>query len=275
MAEAPQMEFFERFAWAVPRAFRAALALCRFEAGDLLYDTRKAYAGAWAEGLQHLRYSIQVLSPLAGATLRKPGHQDSVFASNWRTTAVVRLTEYRAGTNSIIHTTQGRIYATLWRGDPGSLPGESPEPPSPLRVHHVHKNLPAVAEQVFARCAGEATQSCLFLLAFDTTTDLLEIKRHKVAAALRKDYGAKEHILVPESLGLAEMHQVAPTVYVAGYAMVAPATMVRARLKELLYRPNKKRKGAAEKFRLEAHGFLATRTAAPDSPTHGNAFFAY
>jgi hypothetical protein len=40
------MDFFPKFKWAVPHAFGDALAACRFEQGDILYDTLMAYEGA-------------------------------------------------------------------------------------------------------------------------------------------------------------------------------------------------------------------------------------
>jgi len=40
-------DYFDGFSWALPNAFADALALCRFEQGDMLYDTRRAYEGEW------------------------------------------------------------------------------------------------------------------------------------------------------------------------------------------------------------------------------------
>jgi hypothetical protein len=45
------MEFFPGFKWAVSSAFSEPLGACRFEQGDLLYDTPDAYKGEWREAL--------------------------------------------------------------------------------------------------------------------------------------------------------------------------------------------------------------------------------
>ena len=37
------MEFIEQFAWALPKAFRDAVATCSFQEGDMLYSSRRAY----------------------------------------------------------------------------------------------------------------------------------------------------------------------------------------------------------------------------------------
>ena len=63
-------DYFTCFDWAVPKAFKEPLASCRFEQGDILYDTPKAYEGTWADALQHLRFSIQIKSPARGTTSR-------------------------------------------------------------------------------------------------------------------------------------------------------------------------------------------------------------
>lgn len=46
------MEFFSGFKWAVPGAFSDAVALCRFEEGDTLYDTKNAYNDDWEKASQ-------------------------------------------------------------------------------------------------------------------------------------------------------------------------------------------------------------------------------
>ena len=48
--------FLDGFLWAVPTAFSDPLAACRFEQGDILYDTKKAYEGTWGRSpyLHHI-----------------------------------------------------------------------------------------------------------------------------------------------------------------------------------------------------------------------------
>ena len=57
------MDYFSGFAWAVPKAFSDAIALCRFEEGDVLYDTKSAYEKEWDDAKSNIKYFLQVRYP--------------------------------------------------------------------------------------------------------------------------------------------------------------------------------------------------------------------
>ncbi len=54
------MNFFSNFTWAVPKAFSDAVASCRFEEGDMLYDTPKAYEVDWEDAIKCTTHFLQV-----------------------------------------------------------------------------------------------------------------------------------------------------------------------------------------------------------------------
>jgi hypothetical protein len=80
-------EYFDGFNWAVPVAFAEPLAACRFEQGDILYDTRRAYEGSWGDALPHIKYSIQVKSPMRGPSTKSEKEEES----SSRTTGTCQL----------------------------------------------------------------------------------------------------------------------------------------------------------------------------------------
>ena len=108
------MEFIPGFKWALPKAFSDAVFGCRFEEGDMLYQTSSAYKTDWSK--KELDYFIQVAFPSRGGS--KTTGEAAVFEKNWN--SEVRLDVYKNHEKiSIgqIRTTQGRLYSTLWKGD--------------------------------------------------------------------------------------------------------------------------------------------------------------
>jgi hypothetical protein len=96
------MEFFPGFRWAVPTAFAEAeaVSLCRFEDGDVIYDTRAAYDDEWGTASQQIEYSIQVLYPpreTGGREVDKKG----VFKNSWRSEVKLTLRTHSEGTTGL------------------------------------------------------------------------------------------------------------------------------------------------------------------------------
>ncbi len=59
------MEFIQVFNWAVPTGFNDAIAQCRFDLGDSLYDTKKAYDHCYMIRVKvGDKNSINILVPL-------------------------------------------------------------------------------------------------------------------------------------------------------------------------------------------------------------------
>ena len=133
------MELFSGFTWPVPRAFASAVAACRFEQGDVLYDDARAYtvgaadgatdgAGTrWGDVAKELGHAIQVLDPprsARGAPAEASGRR---FDANWASPVTLELVDFRTGQTRVLETTQARLFTCLWRGSVRTLEGEPPE----------------------------------------------------------------------------------------------------------------------------------------------------
>ena len=141
------MDVFPGFAWPVPRAFASAIATCRFEQGDVLYDHPIAYEGAegsaaaaagdWEAAVAALGHHIQVLDPPRSARLAPSDASGSRFLASWESPVRFELCDYRvertdAERTQTLASTQGRLFSCLWRGDPGLLAAGESEAPPPL-----------------------------------------------------------------------------------------------------------------------------------------------
>jgi len=66
MKKKAEVEFKDGYAagWAmcIPECFKGSLKTKTFAAGDVFYDTPKAYKGTWAEALKYIQLSIQIQS---------------------------------------------------------------------------------------------------------------------------------------------------------------------------------------------------------------------
>ncbi len=149
------MEFFSGFKWAVPKAFSDAVALCRFEEGDILYDTEKAYIDNWEKACKFIEHSLQVRYParVGGGASEKGG---GVFSGNWGSEVRIDLykNQDKVGVGQIT-TTQGRLYTALWKGDISILKKESEEPPIPLTVQDVTKTLDQATQKAKGNYSAE------------------------------------------------------------------------------------------------------------------------
>jgi hypothetical protein len=110
------VEFFSGFKWAVPVAFSDAVAACRFEEGDMLYDSPAAHMEPWADAKANINYSLQVRFPARGSGTAESAER-YVFKGNWGSEVRVDVHPHKAtiGENGIT-TTQGRLYSALWKG---------------------------------------------------------------------------------------------------------------------------------------------------------------
>jgi hypothetical protein len=249
-------EYFDGISWAVPVAFAEPLAACRFEQGDILYDTRQAYDGTWGEALPHIKHSIQVKLPMRGTGTKSEKEEESVFTDNWNMTVVFTLTDCKAKKTKEITTTQGRLYSLLWKGDLGSIDANSSTPPLPTLAMEILRDLPN-AEGHIKKNAAEVSQSrVVFLMPFDRTRQLLRIKFRKVEEVLAR---FKTHTcsISPAKAGLQTATDFAPTVSIACFAVQDGSVGdVEKALKQALYTPSKDKKTDKELFRVSAHGHL-------------------
>jgi hypothetical protein len=252
-------EYFDGFAWAVPVAFADPLAACRFEQGDILYDTRQAYQGTWGEALPHIKYSLQVKSPMRGPGTKSEKEEESVFTDNWNMTVVFTLTDYKANKRKEITTTQGRLYSLLWKGDLARIEPDAPTPELPTLAMQILRDLPKAKDHVRENVDDIAQGDIVFLMPFDRTRQLLRTKFRKVEEALTR-LNPLTCSFSPADAGLQTASEFAPTVSIACFAMRNCSSRdVEKALKHALYTPSKEKKTDKEQFRITAHGHLFTK----------------
>ena len=157
-------DYFDGFSWALPNAFADALALCRFEQGDMLYDTRRAYEGEWASAVRHIKHRVEVTFPLRGGGARSSDSEDSAFEDNWNSKVVIRLVDHRESREREVTTTQGNLYSLLWRGDLAVLDGQSSSPP--LGARHLLAKLNLVLDSLRSGNVRTIGSSTVFPVAF-------------------------------------------------------------------------------------------------------------
>ena len=245
------MEYFTGFKWAVPKAFSDAVSLCRFEEGDILYDTNKAYEGEWERASHYIEHSLQVKFPArvqGGATEKGSG----IFGRNWA--SEVRLDLYKqlekVGVGQI-QTTQGRLYTALWKGDLAVLEKEAEEPPVPFSVQDVTKTLEEVSQKAKDLSVGFP----VFVMARDLSNPVSRDKYSKVLAKLKSLLVKNPKILSPQKAGLTQFKNIAPTVEVAFFPMNGKsAEELHELVKSAVYVPSKNAK--KEMFRIAAHGII-------------------
>ena len=250
-------DYFDGFSWALPSAFADALALCRFEQGDMLYDTKQAYEGEWASALRHIRHRVEVTFPLRGGSVKSSESEDSAFEDNWNSKVVVRLIDHQASSEREVTTTQGNLYSLLWKGDVAVLDGQSLPPP--LGARHLLAKLNLVLDSLRSGSARKFSSGTVFLLPFDHTSKLLRSKLRTVATALEA-LDAKCGAVAVKDLELQGANAFAPTTCVVWFAMSSehkPEAITNL-LKRHLHKPSKDKKTDRENFNLKTHGLLAS-----------------
>jgi hypothetical protein len=256
MQHKESLEFFPGFAWAVRKAFREPLASCRFEQGDILYDTKKAYEGTWNDAINHLRFSIQINSPLRGIVSNKKQDEASVFTENWRQLVELDLVEYPSKKTLLFSTTQGRLYTTLWKGDIRQLKYDSPEPPVPRLAKDALINIPSTSDMFVLKCTTGITHPILFIMPFDETNEILRIKMQNIKNNL-KEFQPQTLLSDPEEFGLPNANEYVPTFKLACFVMdTIEQRGVYVKLKEALYSRSKDKRIDVDRFKLERHGYL-------------------
>jgi hypothetical protein len=257
-------EYFDGFAWAVPLAFADALGACRFELGDMLYDTKRAYEGTWGQAIGHISYSIQVKYPSRATVPRGEKEKESVFTTNWRQRVVFDLTDHVKKRTHKIDTTHGRLYTLLWRGDHKCLDKKTDDPLVPLLAMDMVRKMKNredmnIREAVpyFKRSIAQGIkQGAMFLMPYDRSWMLLRSKFVKVKIALEKIKPTIE-LASPEQAGLISKTGFAPTVKIVCFCIdEVPVSEVYEILKKALYNPAKDKKSKTEKFQIHRHGHL-------------------
>ena len=244
------MKLFEKFSWAVPLAFADALNICRFEEGDLLYDSPKAYDGEWAEGKKHVRHYVQIVNPPRSSNR---GTMDSgqLFESNWLSELQLDLCFLDGRKSERIETTQGRLYAAWWKGDLEILNPATPEPEAPTGVRSVNRLL----SKVDLHGISVPLTFPAFVMPLDLSNPVSREKFSKVQTVLGNDLTAEPNILSPEQSGFTEWDTFAPTIDIAFFETPElPSAELFEKVKSVVYKPNPKAK--TQRFSMAAHGVI-------------------
>lgn len=203
------MAYVDGFAWAVPTAFLDALGQCRFERGDTLYDTPKAYEMRWSDALTHIKNSVQVRFPEQQGGAADEQHESN-FESNWF--SELRLDHYgevRHPPEQVV-TTQGRLYTLLWRGDVSVLDAVELDPPPPLRLKFALENIRSVRQVARQFACGKR----VFVMPIDRSVPTSRRKLTKIARQLGSSL-VPPLVLTPQEAGLPDPDAIAPTIGVA------------------------------------------------------------
>ena len=182
------MEFFEGFRWAVPKAFRDALASCSFAEGDMLYSTQAAYAEAWDEG--QVEYAIRIHAPTRKPQASESVESASMFEANWNSPVKLEFFKGAAPFSSerFLFSSQGRLFTLLRYGDLSVLDTTSPPPPVPLLLGQLRSYLDAsdVHDAVRNMIQARAQKPTLALIPFDAASNQSAEKYRRLQRAIKE-----------------------------------------------------------------------------------------
>jgi hypothetical protein len=257
------MDFFTGFSWPVPTAFAAAVVACRFEQGDVLYSSKRAYR-AWDPVRSQLRHHIQVVDPPKSARAMTSESDGSRFSANWSSSVQIELKDYRFRSAETRHSTQGRLFSCIWKGDVSWLDEDEREAPTPpLLARDLHRALQESLETAVERSRlalpGGVSPRLLYLSALDQASDASRAKASLVESQLASRFAVVTADLAPSRVGIPEAERYHPSLAVRCLALDTPdESAVRNALKKALYAPSKGSKsgGSAERFALQRHGAL-------------------
>jgi hypothetical protein len=247
------MDFFPNFKWAVPHAFGDALAVCRFEQGDILYDTPLAYQGTWGESEKHINYSIQINHPPRSLASKVDTEMESAFASNWRSKVVFELYNHKDKSSKVVETTQGNLYRMLWNGNL-ELNGEDEVSP-PRQAMQLLEELPVLDKWICKIPKYQGHNGGYFLLPFDKTSKILNEKHRKLLAHLGS------HLVSHELISMKHIKISAEYVPTSEFAIFlisntsSEGEVIEA-IKKAFYRPAKDSKSGKDFFKVKSHGLL-------------------
>ncbi len=248
------LTFFRGFSWAVPTGFRAALACCRFDQGDTLYDSSDAYNKPWQDKGSKLHYSLQVQTHYS-TTPSSAGDAERAFGASWGDGVTVALTDHKEGETRSIHTTQGGLYSVLWKGDVSLFDATNAALRPPRMAGDLQRELASAAGEISKRHSSKMTGGYVFAFAVDHVSMTQVLKARSVESALRSLGEGESRTLEPGDAGLGG--DACPTVLLHSHAVASgKREQIVAALKKQLYKPAKDRKTDVDRFNLDRHGCL-------------------
>jgi hypothetical protein len=291
------MEFYSGFLWAVPEAFADAIAHCRFDEGDILYDTRKAYA-QWDNALKVLNYSIQIKHLSKTRIKDDEGKAVSVFKQNWNSPVEIEVTYYKSGQQrKRFSTTQGRLFTFLRYGDFKVFDTKTREPEIPLSLNAARKLLDKIIISSFRKLLnGKMEKPNIFIMVYDPTNDIATFKFQEIYCRLKTQFKTSILEQTLQKCNVSNWDKFLPTISFKCIAIDSgKSEEIRDVIKEVLWPKTdnqtatknvneiitKKQNKPANPFKLSNHGLFSPYiTKKYDSiRTHsfhrGNTFFRY
>ncbi|MFH1984725.1 MAG: hypothetical protein ABIL58_23030 [Pseudomonadota bacterium] len=250
------MEFFDEFNWAVPTVFSDAIAKCKFEEGDVLYNSQKAYLD-WGRARSEFLFSINVKYPRRTLRVTK-GDTASVASSNWNSEVRIELRNFSDDKSAqIIETTQGALFSVLWKGGVSWLFG--PQPLLPIFLKDLTDKKQARLYEAERRCKEEAKGAPYFIMACDPTKDISQKKHRDVLSILSEKFDCEFFQFSPKESGLNDWEKVFPVIKIHLYVIhEARYDELLGTLKDVLYKqlPN----STNDNFKIHRHGILVADT---------------
>jgi len=253
-----QLEFYPGFAWAVPRAFAAAVHACRFEQGDVLYSDPAAYS-ARGRKKRPAQFHIQVLDPPRTTRALAGSGEGQRFFSNWESLVRFEWKDYRSGDVAEHSSTQGQLFTCLWKGDADVLLGDRVRAlERPLLLRDLQSRLDEFADGVVQRLAvgGKKTPEPrqLFVSAVDQSSDASRVKAQSIVSALRAQFDIEVDAFRPVDLASEAGERFHPALVVVSLTVKNDSAVeLEGVLREVLYAGGKGKDG---RFQLARHGSL-------------------
>lgn len=249
------MDFFPKFKWAVPHAFSDALAACRFEQGDILYDTLMAYEGARGEAEKHITYSVQIKHPPRSLSSKVDTDLESAFSSIWRSKVVFELYDHKQKMAKAVETTQGNLYKLLWKGDLEKY--KKDETDIPRQAMDLLEEFNGLGEWIASVPQFREHDGGYFILPFDQTSKILKEKYIKILNHLGAHIVSHEIIWASEIKYFCNAEYV-PTAKIAFFLLSNQSSEeeVKNAIKKAFYKPVKDSKSGKEYFKVKSHGVL-------------------
>ncbi|MDO6461581.1 hypothetical protein Q4485_12805 [Granulosicoccaceae sp. 1_MG-2023] len=238
------MDYFINFRWAVPHVFADALAECRFEEGDIFYESRDGYSQT---GTKHPDcHFIQILK-----NLDKNADSDGAFRAGWN--SLYEIVIYNPGgvRAEKITSTGGRLYTVLWKGDLTVLNHDAPPPREPVVVKGGAKKLQRCRDWFEKRAGGR----CGFVMYRDLGSTGLRTKFIKLSISLLRSANSSLEIYDPREVGFPDAGELPPTAEIAAFWFGDQTRPdIEQRVKRVVYHRAKSSKN--DRFRIAAHGLL-------------------
>jgi hypothetical protein len=204
------MEYFNQFNWPVPKGFGDAIAMCKFEQGDILYNTKKAYEEGW--NLDNIDWIIQVTSPSRGSSVSKDDDARNLFEQNWKSPVVLDITDVRKNLKRNISITQGKLFNTLRFGNIENIDSPLDDPPVPLFIEKTFNFLETARKYFWGQLPPEISKPNLFIIPIDELNSIQNLKFGTIKRFLSKVHSIKILSSSLEQCGILEWKDFNPMI---------------------------------------------------------------